>query len=1615
MSPIKRPRGHDIFSNAGPIRTTPRNRQYKARAQSSPLLVNSTARAISNARREAAAVGVSKTRQGWLESIASLLRPVSQKIGTTLFGQSSSQANDESLWQYIKATTWSYLGFQPKRKLQSMLDEQLWIDHRETEIREREERLRQIREKHETERQAKLDAQIKDLGKTIEKVPGKQPEAPADPFETGRQWVFELNAGLHSQLQAGRDSQKPAKKVVPEESDSDTLVSANLFTPRPTQPTIFLKKNQQNFKDQFQANFKSDSSQDLEKIDFITKLTGWSLKRLVVQFRTYQRFPNLDHTFNFKLDYTKDIAKFAEILCDRGFLKRNHLSAKITFEPVWGRTTYDNDRIKQMPRVYIPTDEIEPPVTTRPREFSMAERVKMMNEGCYEPVRAEWRKQTIYDLEFVTPSDPRLAVYEKEIFDVDFEVSRDDPRLRHLWSLAPSVRAYRPDIRKDSHAYTRLCYKQLLASRDYWYWQLLQEIEKRDRALAKVYRHFDLNRKRHEVKWNEWQRVYLVQTDTLPEPQTVAAEVVPEVAPVTEFVAEKPKDEEIIVEEFDLIIEDEEEEPISDDETTEPPLPAYTVSHTYLPNATAKTREGNTNPVPRLPEKRKRPSTPYKSYNATSARAWQNGEANLLDEDNFPSRPPHSRSYPKEAAQYQGTRLAKAFGHNDKGEETHVALPLEGKKKKVHFAQGHTETIFRPYEDESPSSSRSASPEGMRATKRTKSADGPTATSQAAAPQTKAGAKPTALNRRSVKVVKVPNTLTRPAHIGQGSSNPLKRAYQASLADIPREWRSQPGCFSAWDEDAQDAGMFYELDIKDGKLPKGLGTWEIELEQTRGPKRIRVVRENGSEQDFVVWDKEGKLRPVDWVPADTKEEEVFNVVEPEPVLEEVEKQPKAPIAQPTVSQEKTERTAAKASPSTAKASPTSATAPMDPHDFKVVYAKYMAEFEKEKKQMAAGGREKAVADLIRRHVSDMSSSGTSSQEGSEAGSLNSGNAKPRRLRRSLSEMRAIDIDPSYPIFNPFEKPSPKPKAGPSRTSSKSEAALPSPPLSNDDENSGKEDKSPGSKAKSRLTGLFEPVQSQKSEFQITKPSQSTSSANYRPAPFTVVEDTTAHETSKVAEKPVAESFQSEMTAPSSQGSEPEANNVLQPVVNDSTLPRLGSSSDLSKTQSLLPPAAITSNATPVTPSAAITAAEIGMFGAVKPSPSEKRGLDEDSGMDIDNTPQSAKKTRSPKELGFVTNASTSMSESFKPSIPASFDFGGTGSKPIFGGDTNAIVANANAITSAPYVFGGNATNTNKTGEPLNKFGAAPSVASNPYQFGGASAAPVNFGAPSTSKPAEAPYVFGGASKPAEKPAEPAPYVFGGKATAPAVTTGMFAPAATTAPSMFGNSTAPSIFGQSTAAPSIFGQSTAAPSIFGTSTAAPAISGMFGATSNAPASNGLFGAVSGVTAAPSFGSAPSSAPSFGAGSATTAPSSQSFGFAPSTTSAPTFGGNNAATSSASFTFGSTATTTSQPMQFGGELPKPTSSSFTSGVNFGSGAGSPAPGKFGGFGATSSAPSPAPSGPTMFGASNPGTPNPQPGASFGADMFGFQPQQQTNSFGRTIKTAVSRRPGSVRGKR
>ncbi|KAK6540131.1 hypothetical protein TWF694_008953 [Orbilia ellipsospora] len=1600
MSPIKRPR-NDILSNTGPIRSTPRNRQYKEKAQSSPLLVNSTARAISNARREAAAVGVTKTRKGWLESITSLFRPVSQKIGTTIFGQASAQdANDESLWQYVKATTWRYLGFQPKRKLQSMLDEQLWIDHRERENKEREERLRQVREKREAERQAKLDAQIKDLSKAIENVPGKQSETgPADPYETGRQWVSELNAGLHSHLQMGRDApvaQKPVKKA-PEESESETSASANLFTPRPTQPTIFLKQNQQNFKDQFQANFKSDPSKDQEKIEFIAKLTGWSIKRLGVQFRTYQRFPNLDHTYNFKPDHSKDIAKFAEILCDRGFLKRNHLSAKITFEPVWGRTTFDNDRIKQMPKLYIPTGELEPPVTTRPREFSMAERVKMMNEGCYEPVRAEWRKQTIYDLEFVTPSDPRLAVYEKEIFDVDFEVSRDDPRLRHLWSLAPSVRAYRPDIKKDSTAYTRLCYKQLLANRDYWYWQLLQEVEKRDRALAKVYKHFDLNRKRHEVKWNEWQRVYLVHTDKLPEPEP-AVMAVSEVTSTKEVVAENPKDEEIIVEEFDLIIEDE-DEAVSDDETVEQPLPAYTVSHTYLPNATAKTREGNTKPVPRLPEKRKRQSTPYKSYNATSANAWRNSEANLSDEDNFPSRPPNSNSYPKEAAQYQGTRLAKAFANNDK-EEAHDALPLDGKKKKVHFARGHTETIFRPYEVESPSPSRSVSPEDMRATKRMKGADDSTepATSQAALRAK--NAQPTALNRRSVKAVKIPRNLTRPAQIGKGSSNPLKRAYQASLADIPREWRSQPGCFSAWDEDAQDAGMFYELDIENGKLPKGFGTWEIELEQTRAPKRIRVVRENGTEQDFVVWDKEGKLRPVDWVPADAKEE-VDDVEEPIP--EKVQEPPKVSVAPPTASQEKTERATTQVSPSTEAG-------PLDPHDFKVVYAKYMAEYEKEQKQTLAEEREKAVADLIRRHVSETSSSGVSSQEGSEAGSFSASNAKPRRLRRSLSEMRAIDIDPSYPIFNPFEKGSPKPKAALSRTSSKSETALPSPPLSNDDENSGKEDKSPGSKAKSRLTGLFEPVQSQKT-------------------PFTVVEDTTAHQTSTTVEKPVAESFQSETTAPSSQGSEPDASNVLKPVVNDATLPRLGSSSDLSKTQSLLPPAPITSNPAPVTPSAAITAAEIGMFGAVKPSPNEKRGLDEDSGMDIDNTPQSAKKTRSPKEFGFVTNASTSMSESFKPSIPSSFDFGGMNSKPIFGGDTSAIVANANAITSAPFVFGGNAPSTSKTEEPF-KFGAAPSVTSNPYQFGGASAAPANFGAPSTSKPADTPFLFGGASKPAEKPAdngfvfggskpaekptEPAPFVFGGKATAPAVTTGMFAPTATTAPSMFGNSTAPSIFGQSTAAPSIFGQSTAAPSIFGTSTAAPSSSNMFGTTSNAPTSNGLFGAVSGVTAAPSFGSAQSSAPSFGAPSATNAPSSQSFGFAPSATSAPTFGGNNAATSSASFTFGSTATT-SQPMQFGGELSKPTSSSFTSGFNFGSGADSPAPGMFGGFGATSAAPSPAPSGPTMFGASNPGTPNPQSGTSFGTDMFGFQPQQQTNSFGRTIKTAVSRRPGSVRGKR
>ncbi|KAF3928473.1 hypothetical protein ABW20_dc0106360 [Dactylellina cionopaga] len=1609
------------LSTPGPKRTTPRNRQFSQQAQSTPSIANSTARAISNARREAAAVGVSKTRKGWVESIASFLGPVKRTIQGTLFGMSATTTDGKSLWQYISTTTWNYLGFAPKRQFQSMLDEQLWIDHREKERAERDERIRQLEERRrarEQQRQDELAAQVLELGKSMDDLVNNAAR------ENGRQWVEQLGNGLHphhkfmARLPNGLPAEKKEEKT---DASSEDKENSTMADQAPIESAFPAQPSRQSFKDQFQANFKSDPSKDKEKIAFIKEYTGWSLPYLQRQFEIFQRFPNLKNEYDLnREDHPEKLAQLAEILSDRGFLKRNHIhSTKLSFEPVWGRKVFqEKHTIDALRKVYIPFSQLEPAPSYRPREFSTEERLELKKTD-YRDVINEFRKQTIYDLEFHTPSDGPLPLYEQEIRNVDFEVSRDDPRLRQLWKLLPSVRLSRPVASLERNAESRLAYKLLISKRDKWYWQLSREIEKRDRSLAKVYSHFDLNRKRNEISWNEYPKVYLVQTD---DPVLLAQSA--QKAQIDQQMQASSQDDVISQQQQQSSLQSKKPR---DEGIQQRRLPGHTVSHSYLPYARAKHLEKRTGPVPRLADAK--PFVPYNNTNA-SVNAWVNKEADLSDEDNFPSRDPHANffSYSESPAGMQGRRLATALAKDKAKNKGVFGKSNRKEKKKVTFADGHIETIFRPYEAEV--SSRSASPEEMRVAKKRRSTNGEGVSepeTEASRNRIRKAAIPVQNLHAAVPTLKksrVPNTLTRPANIGQGSSNPLKRGYQASLAEFPREWRSLPGCFSAWEEDAEDAGIFYEMDIKNGKLPKGVGTWEIELEQTRQPKRIRIMRDNGSEQDFAVWGLDGTLKPVEWTPPDMITEESETETETEAVDDETPtKKPVKSVNTKPVDQ------APKAAANIAAAAETSKPRPdqlpdlsdtlrgfvkpktleeehddffktaavendteeAEMTDFQRNYQLYLRELELEKKQ-----KEKKEAALRNLKATAPPRFGGSDLENSPFDGA--GNTRPRKSRRSV-DLAPVEIDPSFPIFNPFDTQSDLPRAGLSRSSSKSEGALPSPPLSNDDENSGKEDNVPGSKAKARLTGLFDPVQSQKT-------------------PFTVVEDTTAHETSKPVEKPVAESFQSEVTAPSSQGSEPATEaNVLQPVVNDATLPRLGSSSDLSKTQVLLPPAQITTT-TPVTPSAPITAAEIGMFGAVKPSPNDRRGLDDDSGMDIDNTPQSAKKIRSPKELGLVANASTSMAESFKPSIPASFDFGSMSSKPLFGGNNNAIVANASS--EAPYVFGGPAT-----AKPV-------TTGDNPFLFGGPTAAPPVFGASKPAAPsAQDPFGFG-ASKPAEKAAD-APFVFGGKATAAPVSTGIFG-GASAAPSLFGTSTtaaAPSIFGASTAAPSMFGASTAAtaapsifgasaaataaPSIFGVSAAGPSAPTLFGATAtNPPTSSGLFGAVSGVTAAPSFGSAaPTSSASLFGTQTTTAPTSQSFGFGAPTTSAPIFGGNNAATSSASFTYGSTAT--SQPMQFGGELTKPTAASFTSGISFGSGANSPAPSGNFNFGAAS--PAPSTSGPPLFGASTPSTPLPQAGASFGADPnnpFGFQPQQ-TNTLGRNIKAAVSRKPGSVRGRR
>ncbi|KAK6352949.1 hypothetical protein TWF696_004942 [Orbilia brochopaga] len=1548
------------------------------------------------------------------------------RTATTTQGNAStdskSSSSSQSWWQYVSSAALSYVGRQPRRQYQSMLDPELFINHRKKEFEEMQERIRKAEERQKQKEWAdQVAAQVQQLGDSLPKAP----PAAQQPTDSAPQWRDVLRSTIHDPYTAAAavTAKRPSSSSPDDIATKKASKRAQKATSNPecnkensvkdTNANNGLRNGRYDLtKDHFQQNFKTDASRDAENIKFITAYTGWTMTSLAHNFRE-QRFPKLREHFPFNRTNDEiDIAKLAEILSDRAFLKRHGLNDQLTFVSFWGNP---NRWRPNLPKIYIPSHMTEPNPSRRVRKFLRAEREEMHEHMNFSELKEEWSNQTLYDLEFRLPSDPPLQPRDVELPQEPFEVHRDDPRFRHLWKLLPCVRIKSYD-RSQNASQARLQYKRQISKRDLWYWKLIHAVARHDRSLAKVFTRYDLNRKRGEMYWDGYKRVELIQTDDLPN--------------------------DLEVEEEDLIIRDEDEdEELVDPEIGSPDkeepkqrtLPGYTISQTYLPNAVGKSREGSKPAVRLLPPEQRRPAT-FKSYTPYSTKAWENDEADLSDEDNFPSAQGYRTDYTANGEAYhQAQRLTKALAKGN-------LLPngtTTKKNKKVSFAQGHTLTLFDPQEAETAASS----PETHTIKKR-KATDG-----ESLKVEKSPVSSPPTENRKLANTVanidtsnipatkpSVPATFTRPATIGQGSSNPNKRRYQDSFSEAPREWRSLENCFSAWDEDSEDAGIFFEIDIKDGRLPKGIGNWEAELRQTRGPKRVRVLRLHGGDQDFVVWDQDGVLRDPDWVPAPTQEETapVPEARPPSPVKMQPPPVPApstnvaaaaAPVPRPdqlpdlsaalrglvkpkTLDEERAEYRAKTQSDSAEQSSPKGkgkgrqayvSEDDENPFAFKATYAKYQRELEKEQKEKEAAAKAKKAAteesseedeptpeererglqileSLERISASQNRNLNLLDEEEQQDDqswfpNIDSGDNPPPRKARRRVEKSSIEIDPSFPIFNPFETAPAKPRSGLKRnSSSKSENALPSPPLSGDEGNSGKEGSPPGSKAKARLTGLFDPVQSQK-------------------APFTVVEDTAHAATGKVAQ-----SFESDVTAPSSTASEPqvgeageESTNVLQPVVvNGASLPRQGSLSDI-KSQGLLPPAPITSTApvAPVTPSAALTAAEMGMFGAVKPSPNEKRGFDDDSGMDIDNTPQSARKTRSPKEFGLVTNASASMAESFKPTVPASFDFGSMNSKPLFGNENTTAVANVN--TSTPFVFGA----APATSKPKDLFAPSGNTASSDMFL---------FGASTTSS---APTTFG---QPTAKPAD-TPFVFGGKATATPVSTGLFGSAAP-APAA-----APSIFGASTSAPTTFG--TSAPAIggiFGASTTAPS-QNMFGAASNAPTSNGLFGAVSGVTPTPSFGSAPASSASlFGAQTSTA--THQPF----NVTSAPNFGGNTNTTSS-SFTFGSNAT--SQPGPFGPELTKQPSASFTSGFNFGSGTNSPAPGGNFTFGApaASNAASPAPSAP-VFGASNPATPTPTPapmgGAGDPANLFGFQPQQ-TNSFGRTIKTAVSRKPGSVRGRR
>ncbi|KAK6346193.1 hypothetical protein TWF730_010524 [Orbilia blumenaviensis] len=1538
-------RGSTAGSTPGPIRRGPRNSMVR-HLVSSPYKSPQT---IQN-------------RNGWLPTLSGIFRLTTGTVGTiaTVGGVVGrvGHAATKSLFSYVSKSTRSYMGWDtPSQPIRTSLTDGSLQEEQDRKFRERAHDYykNQEREAEEAKREAERAAEVRELGDSLRKL---SPQAP----QASKSWTEELKktGPAHTITRKAEDAAKRAAKASKNQKASSKATRERENPYRPT------KRNESGFKDEFQENFKSDPSKDAEKLEFLRSYTGWKPSYFRNQVSVFQRLPKLAEDFDIlgDTDHTENIVRVAEILSDRGFLKRQNIVCEITFEPVWGRKPVGDAAIALLPKVYIPEDRIEPAPSYQPREFSEEEREAMKRDSDFSAVRNEFRKQTIYDLVFHTPSDYPLPAADIELPDEDFEVSRDDPRFRQLWRLLPSVRLPGNRHLLEANAKSRLNYKKMVSRRDHWFWKVIQEVKKRDRHLAKVYTHFDLNRKRTEMNWDEFRRVHVIR-DNNPPPQ-------PEGFPVAARVI-KPVDRLRLV-----------RRNVGDWENT-----------TSTNDTTKKVAD---------PQKENRRRHNHEMSSPPGQKCWLSTEMDLSDEDNFPCRKDGSLQYDAGAAEYQAHRLARAVYAAETGQnQSDIKADARRKAapKKVTFAPGHT---LRLFEQEDSDSSRVTSPIDTHTSKKLKSADEkPVKTAQTSAgPGPRKPAVPFQGSGNSkIAHNKAPQVFTKPQTIGKGSANPIHASYQKSLVDVPREWRRREdtSTFSAWEEDSEEAGVFYELDIVDGKLPKGRGSWETELEQTRGPKRVRVIRSNGSQQDFAVWSPDGTLHDLEWVPAEPTEKEQERLRIEKEIAEFKEKYPNLPTpeAEPLPDFKTAFRT--KFEPPKTAAERIRLARIMAAHkDGEVAGPTFRAATDEEAARWGPDATYEETARMHQRAREMDEREAALKKEEERLAKLRAELTRAQEIpgvlmkkrRRSAdgsptkSPVKSGEITGDFPRFDPFE-------AGPDEMMesprSSRPGALLSPPSSGEDENSGNlgTQGAPGSKAKARLTGLFDPVQAQKG------------------SGFTVVEDSKA------------------------QGSGDRAtgtNDVFRPIVNGATLPRLGSAGEVPKAQSLLPSAPIT--AAPATPSA-ITPAEAGMFGAVKPSLKNEMSLDEGSSMDIDNTPQSAKKIRSPKEFGFVTTASTTMAETFKPTTTSAFDFGTMASKPNFGidnsdssksfalggptsnpfaGNNSTFQFGATATSTAPSIFGVSTTNDKPSDNPFTFAGntkPAPKATNGPFLFGSnkdatkpgsepfvfGTSKPVekapdmfNFGGPSTT-PAAAPPVNFGLNKPAEKADM---FTFGGKATGSAPTTGIFGP--TTVPSLADAVTA------ATSKPT-FGPSTVAPSIFGTSTTAPSASTTFGAATSAP-TNGIFGATSGATAAPSF----------------TGPAS--FNFGEPTTSGPTFGANNTATSSASFTFGSTATT--QPVQFGGELPKQTSTSFNGSFNFG--ATNEAPTSFG-FSASTAAPASAATASAtaapIFGNSNTGALN--AGTSFGADagnMFGFQPPT-TNAHGRTIKAPVSRKAGSVRGRR